>query len=681
MSREALYHKPPKPGYIGGRNWPATFVGLGLFVLANFLSTQYIAREFGFQQALGEPWFRVRALSVYQPFAWAAWGWRYIGQSDPAIRRPFLMGLLLLLVLSLFAVAVAVSIANNRARWLSRNADQLHGSARFRTAKEILKSRLATTKTGVFVGGFIHKGRLHYLRHNGPEHVLVFAPTRSGKGVSLVIPTCLSWEGSMVAYDIKGELFDKTAGHRASLGHGVLKFAPVQEVPSTRFNPLQEIRLFTDRDVSDAQNLALMLVHTEKQASDIGAYFRKAATSLLTCMILHKCYEAAAEGRVATLADIYAFMNRPDGDFHDTLVDLLNYPHDPSGQCNWIDPQDGSPTLTHPVVCLTAQEMRNKEPKDFGGVQSTTTAAVQMYSDSLVSRNTAYSDFRIEDLVNHERPVTLYLTVPSSDEERLRPLTRLLFTMIVNRLTEKMHSRDLKPNLHRLLFLIDEFPSLGHMEIFSRALSYMGGYDMKAFLVTQDIRQIVDSYGAQESIVSNCQVRVAFAPNQPDTAKLLSDMTGTTTIQKATYSFSGNRSGAVMKNMNASIDNVQRPLLTQDEVSRIKGATKVAEGANERITEPGHLLLFTSGEFPILGTMPLYFKDPILAAWAEIPPPAEFPRLLLPEDAGSFGISELPPLADTSEAEQLFLDGLFDLGRQAAEEDQEEEEKEDAPVQ
>ena len=116
-------------------------------------------------------------------------------------------------------------------------------------------------------------------------------------------------------------------------------------------------------------------------------------------------------------------------------------------------------------------------------------------------------------------------------------------------------------------------------------------------------------------------------------------------------------------------------------MSRIKGATKVAEGANERITEPGHLLLFTSGEFPILGTMPLYFKDPILAAWAEIPPPAEFPRLLLPEDAGSFGISELPPLADTSEAEQLFLDGLFDLGRQAAEEDQEEEEKEDAPVQ
>jgi type IV secretion system protein VirD4 len=681
MTRTPLYHKPLKPGYLGGHNWPAAIIGLLLMVVANWLSTQYIAQEFHFQQALGEPCFRVRALSVYQPFAWIVWGWQYVGDSDPAIRRPFLMGLLILLAGSFFAVAVAFSIANRRSRSLSRNADQLHGSARFRTAKEVLRSRLATTKTGVFVGGFVHKGRLHYLRHDGPEHVLLFAPTRSGKGVSLVIPTCLAWEGSMVAYDIKGELFDKTSGCRASRNHAVLNFAPVQAVPSSRFNPLQEIRLFTDRDVSDAQNLALMLVTTEaKQASDIGNYFKRAACSLLTCMILHKCYEAAAENRIATLAELYAFMNRPGIDFHATLAELLDYPHDSAGQCNWTDPQDGSPTVTHPVVCQTAQEMLNKESKDFGGVLSTSNAAVQMYCDPLVSRNTACSDFRIDDLVNHERPVTLYITVPSSDEERLRPLTRLLFTMIVNRLTEKMHSRDDKRNLHRLLFLIDEFPSLGHMEIFSRALSYMGGYDMKAFLITQDIRQVVDSYGPQESIVSNCQVRVAFAPNQPDTARLLSDMTGTTTIQKATYSFSGKSYGTVMGNMNASVDNVQRPLLTPDEVSRIKGPTKVGEGAAERITEPGDLLLFTSGEFPIHGTMPLYFKDRILAAWSEMTPPTEFPRLLLPGDAAEFGLSELPQLPDTSGAEQMFLDGLYDLAMQAIDEEEQKEEEHNATV-
>jgi type IV secretion system protein VirD4 len=318
--------------------------------------------------------------------------------------------------------------------------------------------------------------------------------------------------------------------------------------------------------------------------------------------------------------------------------------------------------------------MLNKESKDFGGVLSTSNAAVQMYCDPLVSRNTACSDFRIDDLVNHERPVSLYLTVPSSDQERLRPLIRLLFTLIVNRLTEKMHSRGPQRNLHRLLFMIDEFPSLGHMEIFARALSYMGGYDIKAFLVTQDVRQIVDAYGAQESIVSNCHIRVAFAPNQPDTAKLLSDMSGTTTIQKAAYSFSGNTYGTSMKNMNASIENVQRPLLTPDEVGRIKGPTKTGTGANERITEPGDLLLFTSGEFPIYGTMPLYFKDPTLFAWSEIPAPTEFPRLLLPDDPAGAGLSELQHLPDTSLAEQMFLDGLYDLAMQAIDEEEQPEE-------
>ena len=99
-----------------------------------------------------------------------------------------------------------------------------------------------------------------------------------------------------------------------------------------------------------------------------------------------------------------------------------------------------------------------------------------------------------------------------------------MFTMVVNRLTERMafEGTDQKLNKHRLLILIDEFPSLNRMEIFADALSYMAGYGMKAYLVTQDIRQIVDAYGTNESIVSNCHVRIAFAPNQFETAELLS---------------------------------------------------------------------------------------------------------------------------------------------------------------
>jgi len=172
------------------------------------------------------------------------------------------------------------------------------------------------------------------------------------------------------------------------------------------------------------------------------------------------------------------------------------------------------------------------------------------------------------------------------------------------------------------LFLIDEFPSLSHMGVFAHALSYMAGYGLKAYLITQDIRQIVDAYGPTESIVSNCHVRVAFTPNQYETAELLSKMTGTQTIQKATYNFSGKRNAPVMSYINASVENVERPLMTPDEVSRLKPARKRGQDAAERIVAPGHMLIFVSGQHPILGTQMLYFLDPTLKVWSEIPPPA-----------------------------------------------------------
>ena len=286
----------------------------------------------------------------------------------------------------------------------------------------------------------------------------------------------------------------------------------------------------------------------------------------------------------------------------------------------------GDRTLTHPVVREKVQEMLDKEDRDFGGVLSTAKTALTLYSDPLVAKNTSASDFTIDDLVNHERPVSLYLVVPPSDKIRLRPLIRLMFTMTVNRLTEKMvfQGAEQKRNKHRLLLLIDEFPSLNRMEVFADALSYMAGYGLKAYLITQDIRQIVDAYGNNESIVSNCHVRIAFAPNQFETAELLSKMTGTTTVQKASYNFSGSRLSPVMAHINASVDHIERPLMTPDEVLRLKPPQKRGDGAQERIVAPGQMLIFVSGHHPILGTQMLYFLDPVLNSRAELAPPTAF---------------------------------------------------------
>src|SRR5215475_6753469 len=625
IKQPSVYRNPPDPGFVGGYNWSAMFVGLLLLVLVNIGSTQFVAYRLEYQPVLGSPLLRYQLHSIYQPFAWAPWLLRYGSSADPRIRLPLLSGALIVVAGAAVAVILVYGMNLRRARRLSANTEDLHGSARWATPADIEATGLLDSQQGVYVGGWCsgRAGQLHYLRHNGPEHVLAFAPTRSGKGVGLVIPTLLAWSESAVIYDIKGENWAKTAGFRNHMGHLCFKFSPVEEV-SSRFNPLAEVRLFTLRDVSDAQNIAEMIIRSG-QDSPMERHWEDAAASLTTGMVLHVCYEAAIEGRIACLADLSHVYTKPGCNFRDTLSDLLNFPHDAGYKHQWHMPT-GELTATHPVVKEKVQEMLDKEDKELSGVLSTAKTALALYSDPLVARNTSASDFTISDLVNHSRPISLYLVVPPSDKIRLRRLIRLMFTMVVNRLTERMafEGTEQKRNKRRLLLLIDEFPSLNRMEIFADALSYMAGYGIKAYLITQDIRQITDAYGRNERIVSNCHVRIAFAPNQVETAELLSKMTGTQTVQKASYNFSASRFSPVMGHINASVDHVERPLMTPDEVLRLRPPEKVSNGDTEKIVAPGQMLIFVSGHFPILGTQMLYFLDPTLPERAAIEPPVKF---------------------------------------------------------
>jgi type IV secretion system protein VirD4 len=626
----SAYRTPRDPGgFPFGYNWRATLTGLAFLVLFNFAASQYVAFRFHYQAALGRPLLRTRTSAIYEPFAWCFWGFRNSTSRDPRIRKPLFEGEMMVLCGSMLSMFVFFAAANRRARRLSENAEDLHGSARWATPKDVEATGFTQAKAGVYVGGWYSdsKRKLIYLRHNGPEHILAFAPTRSGKGVGLVIPTLLSWDESAVIYDIKGENYAKTAGFRSKHGHICFKFSPVEDGSSSRFNPLAEVRLFTPRDVSDAQNIADMIIRSGED-SPMERHWEDTAASLTTGMILHVCYTAASEGRVACLADLAGHFTRPGIDFRETLNEMLSFPHDPQLKRGWIT-SSGLKVATHPVVSEKAQEMLDKESKELSGVLSTAKTALALYSDPLVARNTSASDFTIDDLVNFLRPISLYLVVPPSDKIRLRRLIRLMFTMVVNRLTERMafDGAEQKRNRHRLLFLIDEFPSLNRMEIFADALSYMAGYGLKAYLITQDIRQIVDAYGQNESIVSNCHVRIAYAPNQVETAELLSKMTGTTTVQKASFNFSGSRFSPVMSHINGSVDHVERPLMTPDEVMRLRPPQKSGNGSSEKIVAPGDMLIFVSGHFPILGMQMLYFFDPELQRRAAIAPPASLQSL------------------------------------------------------
>ncbi|MEG6650200.1 type IV secretory system conjugative DNA transfer family protein [Pseudomonas aeruginosa] len=171
---------------------------------------------------------------------------------------------------------------------------------------------------------------------------------------------------------------------------------------------------------------------------------------------------------------------------------------------------------------------------------------------------------------------------------------------------------------HRLLLMLDEFPTLGKIEVFEEALAYIAGYGMKAYLITQDVQQLYKAYSNYESIISNCHVRIAYAPNKVETAEWMSKMTGTTTVVKEQVTTSGKRFGAVLDNVSRSYQEVQRPLMTPDEIMRLPGPTKDASG--EKITAPGEMLVFVAGQPVIRGRQILYFFDPVFSKRSKLKP-------------------------------------------------------------
>ena len=647
----SLYKTPVKPGFVGGYNWQALAVGLAVLFFANVAATQYVAYFFNYQKALGAPLLRIGNVGVYQPFKWALWVLQHGAATNPVTRFGVLIGPLIICIGTLVAFGFVYRQNIKRTRKLSEGNESLHGSARWANERDMTEAGVLGLKDGVYIGGWYDKAResLRYLRHDGPEHVLAFAPTRSGKGVSLVIPTLLGWTESCVVYDIKGENWEKTAGYRHRMGHLCLQFAPCDETGrTTRFNPLKEIRVFSLRDVSDAQNMADILIKS-MDSHPTDTHWIDTAAQIVTGALLHLCYRAHNEGREANLGDLAGFFSVYGKTFKDTLKEMALEEHDPDNKMNWTLP-NGRPTKTHPIVLQHVQTMTEKADKEFASVISTVNTAFAVYADPLVRRNTAASDFTVQDLVNFEKPVSLYIVVPPSDRLRLTPLVRLTFTLIVNRLTQRMafappptdaadapknaalEGGEVQPpsappaleqvrNKHRLLMMIDEFPTLKKMELFADALSYMGGYGIKAYLIAQDVEQIIEQYGPHESIVSNCHVRIAFAPNKQSTAELLSKMTGTITVEKASFTFSGNRASAVLGQMSSSVQQIERPLMTPDEILRIAPAKKTGTGRNERIVAPGEMLIFVSGQPPIHGTQILYFADPAFTQHVTFRPP------------------------------------------------------------
>jgi type IV secretion system protein VirD4 len=418
--------------------------------------------------------------------------------------------------------------------------------------------------------------------------------------VGLVVPTLLVWPGSAVIHDIKGENWQLTAGARAAFGH-VLRFDPT-DAESSAYNPLLEVRP-GPTEVRDVQNVADILVDPEG-ALERRNHWEKTSHSLLVGVILHVLYAEPDK----TLAGVANFLADPARSIEATLRVMMATRH--------------LEDRVHPVVASAARELLNKSDNERSGVLSTAMSFLGLYRDPVVAAVTSRCDWRITDLVEADKPVSLYLVVPPSDISRTKPLIRLILNQIGRRLTEGLEaSRSRRP----LLLMLDEFPALGRLDFFEASLAFMAGYKIRAFLIAQSLNQIEKAYGANNSILDNCHVRVAFATNDERTARRISDSLGTATEMRAMKNYAGHRLSPWLGHLMVSRQETARALLTPGEVMQL----------------PSHdAIVLVAGAPPIRARKIRYYADTRLAG--RLRPIAGVERLSLASGASPWAAVKKP---------------------------------------
>lgn len=579
-----------------------------LIVLTNWAASQWAAHQFEYQGALGRPWFFLGDQPIYKPWRLFQWWYAYEAYAPDVFARAGLIAASGGLI-GIFA-AVVGSVVRSRDK-----ADvTTFGSARWATHNEI-KSHGLLDNEGVFLG----QTKNAYLRHAGPEHVMAFAPTRSGKGVGLVVPTLLSWTGSVVVHDIKGENWDLTSGWRSQFSRCV-RFDPT-DYHAPRFNPLLEVRLGL-REVQDAQNIADILVDPMGTLED-GGHWKDKARELLVATILHVLYVEDDK----TLAGCAAFLSNPERSLQDTLKVMIETKHK-------VDA--GGEAYAHPDVAQTARQLLDNSPNERSGILSTTQRFLSLYRDPIIANVTSQSDWRIADLMEGDAPLSLYLACPPSDLSRTKPLMRLILNQIARQLTEKLP----KNNARKLLLMLDEFPALGRLEFFESTLAYFAGYGVRAYLIAQSLNQIEKAYGPNNSILDHCHVRVAFATNDERTAKRISEALGTKTELRAQKNYTGHRLAPWLSHMMVSRQETQRPLMTPGEIMQLP---------------QDDAIIMVAGMPPVRGTKLRYYKDRNFNSRVMTPP-----ERLVESPFERMGVASMSPqtcsLSDFENADDCELD-------------------------
>jgi len=608
-------------------------VSFVLFILGIFIAlqvgTQTFAKDVAYHKALGKPIFIYKNTPIYFPFSVLFW-FKWEKTAPKAVENSQL-NILTVMVFFVFLLGIL--------NYKKKKIDY-HGSASWATKKEIdqmnffpylkkevyeadyhfsqtialyqekilrncnIPTRMQQSeyaKSGVFVGRDAWGRDLIDL---SPGHLMMIAKTGGGKGISVVITTLLTWKGSTITNDVKGDNWLWTAAYRRSLGHKVFRFeatADGVEKVSCHYNPLTEIRKGTLWEYQDARIIAETLVSPDRLKDP---FFGPNGVTYLTAVILHVLY--TVKRRVANLPDVYNFMSSPQFTEEEKLQQMMTFEHNDTVNRNLfheiyndviILPGGEESPRTHPRVSRVAADMLGRPPKERSGIISTAKTELEVFAIPTVARNTAYSDFRISDLQNYEVPIDLYFVTPINSIDITSTLLKLFLTQILFILTDKMEINEKGENTayrHKLLLLMDEFTAIGRIDLLNKEVALMRGHGIKGFFIIQDMKQLKATYGENNAFLGNMSTTIYYSTNDVDTAKYIETRLGNKTEKMITRSY-GQGGILFRKNLNYSEHYIARPLMTAEEIHSMDENTSI---------------ILSAGKRPIKGKIVKWYEEP-----------------------------------------------------------------------
>ncbi|RLV60376.1 type IV secretory system conjugative DNA transfer family protein [Parashewanella curva] len=388
----------------------------------------------------------------------------------------------------------------------------LYGDAKFADTKQIKQAGLLA-KSGIVVGKKRFGLSEQYLQFAGQQHVLMSAPTRSGKGVGVVIPNLLSWKDSVVVLDIKQENWHISAGFRKSHGQQcfLLNLAP-RNYQSHRWNPLYYISNDPSFRINDIQKIGQMLFPNIDNEAPV---WQASARSLWLGLVL---YLIESPPLPVTMGEVLRLLTQGDEYLAQQLELRLDSNVSLSSQC-----------------LLALKEYLDTPERTRGSVRKSFTSALELFYNPVIDAVTAGNDFDLRHIRQHK--MSIYVGVTPDDLNRLSPLINLFFQQLIDLNTRELPEQN--PQLkYQVLLLLDEFAAIGKVNILSKGISYVAGYGLRLLTIIQSPAQLREIYGhdGAETLIDNHALQIVFAPKNPKVAREISDSLGTSTINNRSRS-------------------------------------------------------------------------------------------------------------------------------------------------